>query len=132
MALWVRDWAVEEVSGLIQHSDAGAIASIGTVGDSYNNALAESAIGLYKTECVRIEGPFHTVDEIELATLSWVHWFNENRLRYSIGYLAPIEKENSYRGESNARRTQLMKNDNARPPPGASHSASALGLLCSV
>jgi transposase InsO family protein len=57
---------------------AGALASIGTVGDSYDNALAESIIGLYKTECVRLDGPFRTVDELELATLSWVHWYNSS------------------------------------------------------
>ena len=48
-----------------------------------------SVVGLYKTECVKIDGPFRTVDELELATLSWVHWFNENRLHSSIGYLTP-------------------------------------------
>jgi putative transposase len=58
----------------VRLAGAGALASIGTVGDSYDNALAESIIGLYKTECVRLDGPFKTVDELELATLSWVHW----------------------------------------------------------
>ena len=112
MALWVRNRAGESVKGVIQHSDAGsqytasryterladvgAVASIGTVGDSYDNALAESVVGLYKTECVKIDGPFRTADELELATLSWVHWFNENRLHSSIGYLTPIEMENKY------------------------------------
>lgn len=112
MALWVRDRADQDVTGVVQHSDAGsqytalrytdrlaevgAIASIGTVGDSYDNALAESVVGLYKTECVKIDGPFRNADDLELATLSWVHWFNENRLHSSIGYLTPIEKENEY------------------------------------
>ncbi len=89
MALWVRDRAGQDVTGVIQHSDAGAqytalryserladvgaIASIGSVGDSYDNALAETVVGLYKTECVRIDGPFRTADELELATLSWIH-----------------------------------------------------------
>ncbi|ODT09857.1 MAG: hypothetical protein ABS61_11370 [Microbacterium sp. SCN 70-18] len=65
------------------------------------NALAETVVGLYKNECVKIDGPFRTVDELELATLSWVHWFNENRLHSSIGYLTPIEKENEYYREIN-------------------------------
>ena len=117
MALWVRDRAGQDITGVIQHSDAGAqytairyaerlaavgaIASIGTVGDSYDNALAESVVGLYKTECMKIDGPFRTADELELATLSWIHWFNEDRLHSSIGYLTPIEKENEYYRENN-------------------------------
>ncbi len=117
MALWIRDRAGEDITGVVQHSNAGsqytalrytdrlaevgAIASIGTVGDSYDNALAESVVGLYKTECVKIDGPFRSVDDLELATLSWVHWFNENRLHSSIGYLTPIEKENEYYREMN-------------------------------
>lgn len=117
MALWVRDQAGEDVTGVIQHSDAGAqytalryterladvgaIASIGSVGDSYDNALAESVVGLYKTECVNTDGPFRTADELELATLSWVHWFNENRLHSAIGYRTPVEMENKYYREQN-------------------------------
>lgn len=117
MALWVRDRAGQGVDGLIHHSDAGSqytairyaerladvgvIASIGTVGDSFDNALAETVIGLYKTECVQIDGPFRTVDELELATLSWVHWFNANRLHSAIGYLTPLEAEEKYYREMN-------------------------------
>jgi len=124
MALWVRARAGQDVTGVIQHSDAGsqytairyaerladagAIASIGTVGDSYDNALAESVIGLYKTECVKIDGPFRTVDELELATLSWVHWFNENRLHSSIGYLTPIEQEQQHYRENNPQRQPTL------------------------
>ena len=112
MALWIRDANNESVDGLIHHSDAGsqytsiiyhrrladagALASIGTVGDSYDNALAESANGLYKTECVKHDGPFRTVYELELATCSWVHWFNHNRTHSSIGYSTPIDYENAY------------------------------------
>lgn len=50
---------------------------------------------------MKIDGPFRTTDELELATLSWAHWFNENRLHSSIGYLTPIEKENKYYRENN-------------------------------
>ncbi|GAB2620324.1 hypothetical protein GCM10027067_35320 [Pseudactinotalea suaedae] len=105
MALWVRDRAGRDVNGVIQRSDAGspytalryserlagagAIASIGTVGDSYDNALAETVVGLYETECVKIDGPFRTADELTLATLSWVHWFNENRLHSAIDFVPP-------------------------------------------
>ncbi|WP_139650973.1 IS3 family transposase [Tessaracoccus massiliensis] len=102
MALWVRGRAGHHVDGLIHHSDAGrqytairyhqrlceagALASIGSVGDSYDNAMAESVIGLYKTECIKLDGPFKTVDEVELATLMWVDWYNTGRLHSAIGY----------------------------------------------
>jgi putative transposase len=73
--------------------DAGAVASIGSVGDSFDNAMAESVIGLYKRECIRHDGPFRTVDELELATLSWVDWFNRDRLHGELGHVPPIEFE---------------------------------------
>jgi putative transposase len=123
MALWVRDRAGETVNGVVHHSDAGsqytasryaerlaeagALASIGTVADSSDNAMAESVVDLYKTECVNVDGPFRTVDELELATLSWVHWFNENRLHSSIGYLTPIEAEQMYYREMNTQQHPL-------------------------
>ncbi len=112
MALWVRSRAGHDVTGVVHHSDAGsqytairyadrladagALASIGTVGDSYDNAMAESVIGLYKAECVRLDGPFRTVDDLELATLSWVHWFNQHRLHSALDYVPPIEHEQAY------------------------------------
>ena len=112
MALWTRARAGHDVTGVIHHSDAGsqytairysnrlldagAVASIGTVGDSYDNAQAESLIGLYKAECTKHEGPWRGVDDLELATLSWVHWFNENRLHGSIGNVPPLEYEAAY------------------------------------
>jgi putative transposase len=105
--------------GLVTHADAGsqftsvrfterleeigARPSIGTVADSYDNALAETTNGLYKTECVY--GPDTTgwdgVDELELATLSWVHWFNEHRLHGHCGDVPPAEFEAHWR-ETNA------------------------------
>ena len=116
MALWTRERAGHapggRLDGLIQHSDAGsqytsirysdrlteagAVASIGTVGDSYDNAQAESLIGLYKLECVRRDGPWRGVDDLELATLGWVHWFNHQRLHSTIGHIPPVEYENEY------------------------------------
>jgi putative transposase len=112
MALWVRARAGQDVAGLVHHSDAGAqytairyvqrltdvgaVASIGTVGDSYDNALAESVIGLYKTECIGPAGPFRRVDDLELATADWVHWFNSQRLHGSIGFVPPVEYESAY------------------------------------
>jgi len=112
MALWTRERADELVEGLIHHSDAGsqytsirytsrltdagAVASIGSVGDSYDNAMAESIIGLYKTECVRTEGPFRGVDDLELATLNWVWWWNQIRLHSAIGYVPPVEYETNH------------------------------------
>jgi putative transposase len=101
--------------GLITHADAGsqftsvryterldeigARPSIGTVADSYDNALAETTNGLYKTECVR--GPdaptvWEDVDELELATLSWVHWFNHDRLHGHCGHVPPAEFEAAF------------------------------------
>ena len=112
MALWIRARDGESVDGLVHHSDAGsqytairyaerllaagALASIGTVGDSYDNALAESVVGLYKTECVRHDGPFRGTDDLELATADWVWWFNHDRIHGSIGHVPPVEFEAAY------------------------------------
>jgi putative transposase len=88
--------------------DAGALASIGTVGDSFDNAMAESVIGLYKRECVRHDGPFRTVDELELATLDWVDWFNHDRLHGALGHVPPIEFENEHYRQINAQQQPLL------------------------
>lgn len=69
--------------------------SLGTVGDSYDNALAETIIGLYKTEVVRRRGPWRNIDDVEYATLEWIDWFNRRRLFSSLGYVPPIEFEES-------------------------------------
>ncbi len=84
-------------------ADAGAVASIGSVGDSYDNAQIESLIGLYKLECVRPEGPWRGVDDLELATLNWVHWFNEHRLHSALGYVPPTENEQTHYRQIKAR-----------------------------
>ena len=103
--------------GLVHHSDrgtqylsiryterlaeAGIERSVGSVGDSYDNALAESVIGLYKTEVIRRRGPWRGIDAVEYATLAWVHWFNNGRLLEPIGYVPPAEFEAAYyRGQT--------------------------------
>ena len=68
----------------------------GRVGDSYDNALAESIIGLYKTEVIRRRGPWRHLEAVEFATLEWVAWFNHRRLLEGIGYVPPAELEDAY------------------------------------
>ena len=105
MALWHRGRAGHDVHGLIHHSDAGSQytsirytdrlveaglqASIGSIGDSYDNALAETVNGLYKAELVFWEGPWKGADDLELATLGWVDWFNHTRLHSALDYRPP-------------------------------------------
>lgn len=102
----------DDVHGLVHHSDrgtqylsfgyttrlleAGIAPSVGSCGDSYDNALAESVIGLYKTELIYPRGPWKTLEHVEFATLEWVHWFNTQRLLEPIGYLPPAEYERRY------------------------------------
>jgi len=74
-------------------AEAGAVTSVGSRGDSYDNALAETIIGLYKTELVRQRGPWKGIDGLEYATLEWVDWFNHRRLLEPIGYVPPAEFE---------------------------------------
>lgn len=75
---------------------AGVSASVGTVGDAYDNALAESVIGLYKTEVIRQRGPWRNLEAVEFATLEWVDWFNNRRLLEPIGNIPPAEAEERY------------------------------------
>lgn len=98
--------------GLIHHSDrgsqylsiryterlaeAGIDSSVGSVGDSYDNALAETIIGLFKTEVIWKSGPWKTIDKVEYATCEWVDWFNNRRLLESIGDIPPAELEQAY------------------------------------
>ena len=108
MALWHRGRAGHTVDGLVHHSDAGTQytsirysdrlleagvrASVGSVGDSYDT-LAESVNALYKAELVHWEGPWKGADDLELATLGWVDWFNHTRLHSSLDYRPPAEVE---------------------------------------
>jgi putative transposase len=76
--------------------DAGVDASVGSVGDAFDNALAETTIGLFKTEKIYREGPWRTLGEVELATLEWVDWFNHVRLHSACGGCTPVEREDQY------------------------------------
>ena len=105
-------WARPGIEQLIHHSDrgvqyvsisyterlaeAGIEPSVGSVGDSYDNALAETIIGLYKAELIYKEGPWRGIEQVELATLDWVDWFNNRRLFEPIGNIPPVEYEASY------------------------------------
>jgi len=77
-------------------AEAGIEPSVGTVGDSYDNALAETVIGLYKTEVIRNRGPWKGLDDVEYGTLEWVDWFNTTRLFGPIGDIPPAEHEANY------------------------------------
>ena len=77
-------------------AEAGIEPSVGSRGDSFDNVLAETVIGLYKTEVIRQRGPWRGLEEVEFATLDWVHWYNTQRLLEPIGYLPPIEHEINY------------------------------------
>jgi len=110
MAIWSRRSA--DLGGLVHHSDRGvqylsikyterladegAVTSVGSKGDSYDNALAESVNGLYKTELIRARGPWRTADQVELATAAWVAWWNAERLHSACGDVPPAEFEAAY------------------------------------
>jgi putative transposase len=110
MAIWTRTQAgVADLTGLVAHADAGsqytsiryterlaeagAAPSVGSVGDAYDNALAETEIGLFKTELIRRRGPWRNLDDVELETLEWVDWFNHRRLHTACADLTPAEFE---------------------------------------
>jgi len=77
-------------------SKAGIACSVGSVGDAYDNALAETINGLYKTEVIRRRGPWRSLEDVEFATLEWVYWFNNKRLFGPIGWTTPAEYEKAY------------------------------------
>ena len=74
----------------------GVTPSIGTVGDAFDNALAESVIGLYKSELINPQRPWKNADHVEIATLRYVDWFNNNRLYEENGDIPPVELEQAY------------------------------------
>ena len=111
MAIFARG---DDLAGLVHHSDrgvqylsiryserldeAGAVASVGSKGDSYDNALAESFNSLYKSELIHRKGPWRNVEHVEWATVNYVDWFNNRRIHESLDYVPPIEFEAHYYG----------------------------------
>ena len=77
-------------------AEAGIEPSVGSVGDSYDNALAETINGLFKTEVIHRRGPWRSIEAVEFATLEWVDWFNNRRLLEPIGNIPPAEAEERY------------------------------------
>jgi transposase InsO family protein len=82
-------------------ADAGLEPSVGTVGCSYDNALAETMIGLFKAEVIHRMGPWKSADAVEWETLKWVDWFNNRRLLEPIGYITPAEAEEAFYANMN-------------------------------
>jgi putative transposase len=111
MAIFARG---DDLAGLVHHSDrgvqylsiryserldeAGAVASVGSRGDSYDNAMAESFNSLYKSELIHRKGPWRNVEQVEWATLNYVDWFNNRRIHESLDYVPPVEFEDHYYG----------------------------------
>jgi putative transposase len=102
----------DDLSGLVHHSDrgvqytairyterleeVGAVRSVGSRGDSYDNALAEAVNGLYKAELIHRQGPWRSLEHVELPTAGWVDWWNHRRLHTAIGNIPPAECEARY------------------------------------
>ncbi|AXE38162.1 hypothetical protein JS278_02937 [Acidipropionibacterium virtanenii] len=113
MGIWRRQHAGDDLTGLIHHSDRGvqyrairyserladcdAVASVGSKGDSYDNAMAEALNSLYKAELIRNRGPWTGINDVEIATAEYVDWFNNRRLHGEIGHVPPAEFEATYR-----------------------------------
>ena len=77
-------------------ADAGAVTSVGSRGDSYDNALAETTIGLFKTEVITRRGPWRSMAQVEAALAAWVDWYNHRRLHGACGDVPPVEYEQLY------------------------------------
>ena len=112
MGIWARQHHGHDVTGLTHHSDkgvqylavrytqrlaeAGAVASVGSTGDSYDNALAEAFNSLFKAELVRNKGPWKTIEDLEIAVAEYIDWFNHRRLHGEIGLVPPAELETKH------------------------------------
>ena len=109
MAIWRRQATDADLTGLVHHSDRGvqyravrytqrlaeaeAVASVGSKGDSYDNAMAEAFNSLYKAELIRNRGPWRGIDDVEIATVEYIDWYNNRRLHGELGHLPPAEYE---------------------------------------
>lgn len=109
MAVWRRHAAGHDLTGLVHHSDrgvqyrairytqrladTGAVASVGSTGDSYDNAMAEAFNSLYKAELVRNRGPWQGINDLEIATVEYIDWYNNRRLHGELGHIPPTEHE---------------------------------------
>ncbi len=112
MGLWTRQRASRDVSQLVHHSDRGvqyravryterlaeaeAVASVGSKGDSYDNAMAEALNSLFKAELVRNLGPWKGINDLEIAVAEYIDWFNHRRLHGELGHIPPVEAENNF------------------------------------
>lgn len=115
MGIYTRRKEGFDLRGLIHHSDRGvqyralryaqalgevdAVASVGSKGDSYDNAMAEALNSLYKAELIFLDGPWNGLEDVEKATAEWVHWFNTERLHSMLGYKTPLEAEQAFYAE---------------------------------
>jgi putative transposase len=136
----IYDRCERRATGLIHHSDRGTQylsmrytdrlvnadiePSVGSRGDSYDNALAESIIGLFKTEVIQRKGPWRHLEAVEFATLDWVDWFNHRRLLEPIGYVPPAEYEARYHEQTSAAyvSSEFNRRRAGRPLPGAARA----------
>ena len=112
MGLWTRQRDGHDTSALVHHSDrgvqylavryterlaeAGAVASVGSKGDSYDNAMAEAFNSLFKAELVRNKGPWRSIEDLEIAVAEYIDWFNHRRLHGEIGLIPPVEAEAAF------------------------------------
>ena len=125
-ALWTRERESRSLDSVVAHTDRGSqytairyterlaeaniAASVGSVGSSYDNALAESINGLYKTELIKPRGPWRTLDAVEYATAEWVDWFNHRRLYEYCGDIPPVDLETAYYAQTRAQHELELSN----------------------
>ena len=137
MGLWTRAHDGHDTTALVHHSDrgvqylairyterlaeAGAVASVGSKGDSYDNAMAEAFNSLFKAELVRNRGPWNTIDDLEIAVAEYIDWFNYRRLHGEIGLVPPVEYETTHRSTTESVKsteTVALSSSGVRSPAG--------------